>query len=246
MTLAEISALILVGGLGTRLRTVVSDRAKPLAEVQGRPFICFLLDQLADAGLKRAVLCTGYLGERVQKALGMNHGPLALEYSQEPVPLGTAGAFRHALSKINSHTVLAMNGDSYLGMDLQAFATWHAQHHDQASLALVEAEDTTCFGQVELDADNRIRSFREKSNSTGAGWINGGIYLIPRTMLHEMPDRCPLSIERDVFPTWTGRLWGYKVAGPFIDIGTPESYAQAAAFFLLNNRSSMKEPRRRT
>ena len=118
--------MILAGGFGTRLRSVVSDRPKVLAEVGGRPFLEYLLDQLVAEDVKSVVLCTGYLGEQVQRRLGTHYRTLALQYSREPQPLGTGGALRLALPMLDTDPVLVMNGDSYCDTRLDAFANWHA------------------------------------------------------------------------------------------------------------------------
>lgn len=229
--LGGLSALILAGGLGTRLRPVLSDRPKPMAQVAARPFITFLLDQLVEAGVRHAVLCTGFLGEEVRRHLGSSYGTLELEYSQESEPMGTAGALYLALPRSRSKTVLAMNGDSFLGMDLQAFWTWHESHRSEASLALTEMADTRRYGRVMLGPSGRILAFEEKAASVGPGWINAGIYIMGMDLLQALPERRPLSLEQDAFPAWIGRLHGFPASGPFLDIGTPESYASAEAFF---------------
>jgi NDP-sugar pyrophosphorylase family protein len=131
-----VTAAILAGGLGTRLRSVVADRPKVLAEVRGRPFLSFLLDQLAAAGVRYVVLCTGYRGEQVQAAFGNSYGGLRLAYSQEPSPLGTAGALRWALPLCESDVVLALNGDSFCDADLPAFWDWRCARGAEATLLL--------------------------------------------------------------------------------------------------------------
>lgn len=225
------TALILVGGLGTRLRSVVSDRPKPLAAVAGRPFVCRILDQVAEAGLKEVVLCTGHLGEHVREALGTRHGPLALRYSQETTPLGTAGALRLAEPLAEGHTVLALNGDSYFGLPLEAYLDWHWRLGLDRSLVIRRVEDGSRYGRVEADDQGRVTSFREKSEGPGPCWINAGLYLIDRTALRSLPPDRALSLEREILPGWLGRLRAFRADGPFLDIGTPESLASAEGFF---------------
>src|SRR2546426_1458133 len=118
--LEQLTAAILVGGLGTRLRAVVADRQKVLAPVAGRPFLEQLLDQLTAAGLKRVVLCTGHKAEQVEQTIGREYRGMSIGYSREPEPLGTAGAFRQALSLLDTDPVLACNGDSFCEVDLLA------------------------------------------------------------------------------------------------------------------------------
>ena len=226
-----ISALVLAGGLGTRLRSVVGDRPKVLAPVAGRRFLAYLLHQLADAGFEDVVLCTGYMGDQVRDAFGKRFRKLNLLYSQEEQPLGTAGALRHALSLIPSETVAVLNGDSYCQADLAEFLSWHHDKRADASILLTEMPDTARFGAVETDSGDRIHRFGEK-NTAGPGWINAGIYAISKRLLAGIPDGVAVSIERECFPQWMGNgLYGCRGGGRFLDIGTPESFAEAQRFF---------------
>ncbi|MBI1924859.1 nucleotidyltransferase family protein [Candidatus Poribacteria bacterium] len=233
--LANVTAAILAGGLGTRLRSVVADRPKVLAEIQGRPFLAYLLDQLAVAGVRDVVLCTGYMGEQVQAMFGDSYGCLRLVYSQESSPLGTAGALRLALPLFKSTSVLVMNGDSFCETDLKAFWTWHCARDAEATLLLTQMPDTRRYGRVHLDADGLVSRFDEKNDKRGCGWINAGIYLIHHRLLLTIPKSGAVSLEREVFPAWIERgLYGYPSEGRFLDIGTPEAYAIAERFFALN------------
>ncbi len=162
-TLHDLTVVILAGGLGTRLRSVVTDRPKPLAEVDGRPFVTYLLDQVAVAGLQRIVLCTGYRGEQVAATLKTRYNDLSLYYSQEIQPLGTAGALRLALPFLTSETILVMNGDSICECDLAAFWKWHTSHQSVISLMLTQVSDISRYGQVELDDHHAVIQFTEKS-----------------------------------------------------------------------------------
>lgn len=229
---AEVPVAILAGGLGTRLREVVGEQPKVLAEIDGRPFVTFLLDQLAAAGFRHVVLCTGFRGEAVEAALGAAHGPLRLAYSREPAPLGTAGALRLALPALTADVALVMNGDSYCGADLAAALHAHQARGSQATLVLVEVADTSRYGRVELGEGDAICRFVEKQASGGTGWINAGIYLLARSRLAAIPPGVALSLEREVFPRWVGEgLVGLRTHAAFLDIGTPASYAAASAFF---------------
>lgn len=232
MELSGITAAILAGGLGTRLRSKVSDRPKVLAEVGARLFLAYLLDQLAAAGCRTAVLCTGYLGAQVERAFGKNYGPLRLVYSQEQMPLGTGGALRLALSHLESDPVLVMNGDSYCDLDVEAFWHWHLRQQVAASIALARVGRSERYGRVKIGADARVTDFAEKQDGAGAGWINAGIYLLSQEVMQLIPQGAGNSLEKDVFPDWVGRgLSGYMSLGRFIDIGTPEDFAAAESFF---------------
>jgi D-glycero-alpha-D-manno-heptose 1-phosphate guanylyltransferase len=231
---AVIDAAILAGGLGSRLRPAVDDRPKVLASVAGRPFLSYVLDQVATAGVSTVVLCTGYLGEQVEATFGDRYGGLRLCYSREPEPRGTAGALQLALPLLHSDPVLVLNGDSYCEAALNDFACWHlARAGSRAgSLLLTWVDDTARYGSVDVDTSDAIVSFREKGGQAIPGWINAGVYLLSRSVLMSIPAERAVSIERDIFPAWIGRgLSAYRAKAPFIDIGTPRSYAQADAFF---------------
>ena len=232
MGLSDITAAILVGGLGTRLRTVVSDRPKVLASVRGRPFLAFLLDQLVEARVRDVVLCVGYKAEQVREVFGAGYKTLLLAYSFEPEPMGTAGALRMAIRLFTSSPVLVMNGDSYCDADLNAFRAWHDARRLQrlASIDLGPGNRP-----VRTSPDRRlghVTCFEEKGGVAGPGWINAGIYLIDRDLLQSIPAGRSVSLEREVFPGWIGRnLHGFSSPGKFLDIGTPESYALTDGFF---------------
>jgi NDP-sugar pyrophosphorylase family protein len=231
-SMSELTAAILVGGFGTRLRPVVADRPKVLAEVQGRPFLAYLLDQIADAGLRSVVLCTGYMGDQVQAVFGDTYGGLHVTYSREMSPLGTAGALRLALPLLASDPVLIMNGDSFCDTDLQAFWRWHGARGAEAALLLHKTGDTRRYGRVRVNAEGRVLSFEEKSDNGGAGWMNAGIYMLSRRLLLTIPMGRAVSLEREMFPAWIEQgLDGYRSTGRFVDIGTPEAYATTEQFF---------------
>lgn len=230
--LSQVSALVLAGGLGSRLRPVVADVPKVLAPVRGRPYLAWLLDQLADAGITHVVLCTGYRGDLVQAAFGNRYRTLSLDYSQEESPLGTGGALRLALPLARSATILAMNGDSYCDVDLPTYYGRHSAGNLQGSLLLTEVADTSRYGRVEVAPDGRIAGFQEKGAAQGRGWINAGVYLLSTDWLGELPTDQPISLERDLLPCWIPRgLGSFACPGRFIDIGTPESFAATEAFF---------------
>jgi phosphoheptose isomerase len=230
--LPSATGVVLAGGFGTRLRPALCDRPKVLAEVNGRPFLFILLDQLADAGVCRIVVCTGHLGDQVRAAVGDTHRGVPVVYSHETSPLGTGGAVRQAFVNFPDELFLVVNGDSYVAADLGEFRRVHQANGQPGSLLLTWVDDSARFGTVETAADGRILRFMEKRGIAEPGWINGGMYLLSRALLETLPPEAPLSIERDVFPDWVQRgLGGYCVRAPFIDIGTPESLASAAAFF---------------
>jgi NDP-sugar pyrophosphorylase family protein len=229
----DVCGAILAGGFGTRLRPVVADRPKVLAPVLGRPFLAYLLAQLADAGVPESVLLTGYLAEQVEAECGAAFADMRLAYSVETSARGTAGALRHATPYLTRPLVLVLNGDSYCDLALAAFFAQHVRSGAACSVALTEVPDVARFGKVTLGDGRRIARFEEKSASGGRGWINAGVYLLARSLLEEIPSGGAVSLERELFPRWAaeGRCHGFPTAGRFLDIGTPESYARAEAFF---------------
>ncbi len=231
--ISRTDAMILAGGLGTRLRSVVADRPKVLAPVVGRPFLTYLLDQFDETGLERVVLCTGHLGEQVESAFGLEHGSLSLSYSRELRPLGTGGALKLALPLTNSQTILIANGDSYCGADFHALLDFHRRCGARATVLLTEVHDVSRYGCVRTDTGGAVLGFGEKSGESGPGRINAGIYMIERDLLDEIPAEVPISLERDLFPSWIGRgFHGFEGSGRFLDIGTEKSFAAAQNFFM--------------
>jgi D-glycero-alpha-D-manno-heptose 1-phosphate guanylyltransferase len=232
MSLSDITAAILVGGLGTRLRSVLPDLPKPLAEVNGRPFLSYLLDQLDAANIREVVFCTGYRAEQIETTFGNHYKRASLRYSQEPMSLGTGGALRLALPLLNSDPVLVMNGDSMCRCDLQAFLNWHLSKQAEAALLLAQVNDVSRFGRVNVNDEGVVTEFIEKDPSnTAPGWINAGIYLLSQKLISQIPPEQPVSLEREVFPNWIGHgLYAYQGTTHFIDIGTPESYQLASHF----------------
>lgn len=227
-------AAILVGGLGTRLAAVVSDRPKPLAEVGGRPFLDRLFEQLAAAGVPEAVLLTGHMGDRVEARYGAAHGAVAVRYSHEETPMGTGGALRLALSHLATPTVLLLNGDSFVDVDVRALLADHAKRPGpSATMTLVHVPDASRYGRVEIDPERAVTSFVEKGGDASPGWINAGVTAIDRSLIEALPEGQPLSLERDAMPGWAAarQLFGFPTEGRFIDIGTPTSYAESQTFF---------------
>lgn len=226
------TVLILAGGLGTRLRSVVSDRPKVLAPVAGRPFLSYWLESLALQGFRDTVLCTGHLSEQVEACFGQSWGTLSLSYSAEKTPLGTGGALRLALPLIRTQDVLILNGDSFCEVDLAQFWKEQSQRRASAGMVLHYASDSRRYGRVTLSPEGRLDNFLEKSDICRAGWINAGVYLLPRAWIESIPPDAPVSLERDLLPKWLmNGIHGFPSAGRFIDIGLPETLAQAEEFF---------------
>jgi NDP-sugar pyrophosphorylase family protein len=227
-----LDAIILCGGRGTRLASVIADVPKPLAPVSERPFLAYLLAYLARSGAVRsATLAVHHLGDRIASYYAGHAAPFPLRIVRETEPLGTGGAIMNCLGSVDGPTFLCFNGDSICGGDLAALVAMHRSSGPGLTLGLVEVPDTSRYGSAICDASGRIVEFAEKANSSGAGLINAGIYVIDREMLSPWNGEA-LSMERDILPHAVrgGRVRGMRLAGPFIDIGLPETYAAAADF----------------
>lgn len=240
--LRDVTAAVLAGGLGTRLRPVLGERPKVLAPVGGRPFLSYLLERLAAAGIERAVLCTGHRGDEVEACFGDRHAGLELVYSRESAPLGTGGALRHALAGLASESVLVVNGDSLIEADLGDLWECHRRNDAEVTMLLVEVPDARRYGTVRADDAGRVHGFEEKRAVRAAGWINAGVYLIRRERLAGIPAGRAVSLERELLPAWlSGRVYALRTRARFLDIGTPESFAEAER--LLETASRRRERR---
>jgi NDP-sugar pyrophosphorylase family protein len=224
-------SVVLVGGRGTRLRPAVADRPKPLASVAGRPFLDWILESLARQGVARVVLSAGYGAGHIESyAAASRIRGLEIRVVREEVPLGTGGGLRRALDAVETRDVLVLNGDSFCAADFGALVERRARQRARGVMLLTHVDDVSRYGSVEIDRDDAILAFREKSSVRGSGLINAGVYLLERDAVAEFEPERPISLEHEVFPSWVGRgFYGLVSDGPFIDIGTPESYAFADA-----------------
>ena len=226
------TALILAGGLGTRLRTVVDDLPKPLAPVNGKPFLHYILHSLAAQQVERCVLSIGYKAELIQQVFGNQYAGLRIDYVVEQQPLGTGGALRLAAQQIDDAFCL-LNGDTLAELSLQSLAAFHQQHQSDITLSLASVNDLSRYGSVMLDAGSRVTGFAEKQPQGGSGLINAGVYCIARHALHRMPPPGDtFSLER-FLEKHTNELaiFGTINTGYFIDIGIPEDYLRAQQEF---------------
>lgn len=204
-----------------------------MAEVAGRPFITFLLDQLLRFGFQRAVLCVGHLGELVPPILGEKYGALELHYSFEHTPLGTAGALRNAAGLVREQDVLAMNGDSFCDLDLRTLEQIHRKYSATATMSVLHRVDRGRSGALSVDATGRVVRFDSRPTGPTPGLINAGIYMLRRDALDAIPSNRAVSLEEETFPGMVerGELFAWQVETRFIDIGTPDSHRAAQSFF---------------
>lgn len=219
-------ACILVGGLGTRLRSVLPDLPKPMAPIGTQPFLHHLIAHLHRWGITDVVLLTGYKHEVIERYFGHSYLGSTIAYSVEHTPLGTAGAVRNALDSIASDQLIVINGDTFFPCDLQLLMQFHAQKGAECTIGLKMLEDCSRYGTVEFSDDYRVTRFAEKDVCGGAGFINAGVYVFRTAFVARIPSDRPVSMETEVLPA---ALRGYALplAAPFIDIGVPEDYARA-------------------
>lgn len=233
-TPADVTALILCGGRGTRIQPAIGGLPKSLALVAGYPYLHHLMSYLADQGLANVVLCVGYGADRVASYCedGSRWG-IRIRYSVEDRPLGTAGAIKHAQKFIASDPFLVLNGDSLIRADLASLLRLHKNKGALITLALTQVPDQTRFGSAVVADDGSISSFLEKGQH-GPGFINAGIYSMNHRVLEAIPSGVSTSLELDVLPNFTGQgMYGLQVTGSFVDIGTPEAYLDAQVLMSL-------------
>jgi D-glycero-alpha-D-manno-heptose 1-phosphate guanylyltransferase len=218
-------AVVLAGGRGERLRSVVSEVPKPLAPVNGRPFLAHLLDRLERQGIDRVVLAVGYLQDQIVGAFGDRHGKLRIDYAIEDAPLGTGGGLRQALSMVDEFPAFALNGDTILELDYGAMRRAHDAAGAKLTIALRRVHDASRYGAAVVEEGRLVRF--ESGGAAKPGLINAGVYLFAENLLAAEPER--FSFERDFLEARAATLkpLAFETAGYFIDIGVPEDYARA-------------------
>jgi len=220
-------AVVLAGGLGTRLRPVVSEVPKPMAPVKGRPFLELLLEYWIGQGVRRFVLSVGYLAERITGHFGERWGGAEIDYAVEPSALGTGGGLRLAAGKAKTTDILVINGDTYFAVPLQELKELHVAQKADWTFSLFRSDDGKRYQGIGLEPDGRLSAL--------AGELaNGGVYLMKRTKLETAPWRPGqrFSLESDLLPHamrsgW--RVYGRPFDRPFVDIGVPQDYQGAGA-----------------
>jgi D-glycero-alpha-D-manno-heptose 1-phosphate guanylyltransferase len=230
-------AIVLAGGLGTRLRGVVPDLPKPMAPVAGRPFLAWVLDRLVESGFESAVLAVGYRHEAIHEHFGDDYRGMALRYSVESTPLGTGGAIRLADEHVSAYPVFVLNGDTFLELDYRAMLDAHQRARASLSVAVCRVADVGRYGALEIEND-RIHGFLEKGGD-GPGLINAGVYLLAAEVLQQIPVGQPFSFEQQLLvPRVTEiRPLAFRTEGRFIDIGIPEDFERAQQMFAAKDRA---------
>ncbi|MBI3551254.1 MAG: NTP transferase domain-containing protein [Elusimicrobia bacterium] len=221
MSPAQTDAIVLCGGLGTRLGAAAGDAPKPMALVGGKPFLDILVEWAAAAGARRFIFCTGYKAGVVRAHFKPRAGREYL-FSEEKEPLGTGGALKLCEGLRKSETALVLNGDSYCAVDLKAFLEFHDERRGAATVALAQAGGRTDGGFVSLNDDGRITTFAEK-DPKGGSWLNAGLLALGPRVFAALPAAGPCSLEREILPALLKEgLYGFTTSAPLYDIGTPE------------------------
>jgi len=241
MRTKEVDVVLLCGGLGKRLRSLISDRPKSMALISGRPFLDIIIDYVVGFGFRRIILAIGYMADIIKQAYEKKRESYEIIFSEEKELLGTAGALKHAESLIKSPVFLVMNGDSLCKFDLNDFLNFHFSKNAMVSLALASGQgtkdvalamrsQTTALwpvGVARIDKAGRIREFSEKKEEVNEqDLVNAGIYLFNAQVLTLIPENINFSLEKDLFPV-LDKCYGYITNNTLIDIGTPEGYQRA-------------------
>jgi D-glycero-alpha-D-manno-heptose 1-phosphate guanylyltransferase len=229
--LAVIEAIVLAGGQGTRLRALVRDLPKPMADIAGRPFLWWLLTRLNQQGIGRVILSVGYRYEAIQDYFGNAFDGIEISYAIETEPLGTGGAMRFALEKAREPQVIVWNGDTYVDLDVQELINKFAFAGIDLAVAVTHVNDVSRYGVVVIEEKgNKITGFGENTGSV-PGYINVGVYCLRRDLFTKYSAPAKFSFERDFLPKELGAIRPVALKGvrTFIDIGVPEDYALAQA-----------------
>lgn len=223
-------AIILAGGLGTRLRSVVPGLPKCMAPVNGIPFIAYVIHYLQEQGIKKFVFALGYKSEAFGFFLRNTLSSADYLLSVENEPLGTGGAIRLACRKVMNENIVVANGDTLFRVDIPALSVFHHKQKADCTIALKPMKAFSRYGAISLNKDFSVKSFEEKQYCAG-GYINGGVYAlhVPAFLDKQFPDK--FSFEQEYLERFCkyGKIFGIAEDAYFIDIGIPEDYKRAAA-----------------
>lgn len=219
-------AIILAGGLGTRLRASVKDIPKPMAPVAGKPFLEYLLLYLRRSKITDIVLSVGYKKDVIRSYFGDGSSfGIRISYSEENEPLGTGGALKQSISKSDDSHFIVMNGDSFFNIPFADLLQYHGDKPGLITMGLAFVQDRSRYGVVAINtADGRIKSFQKDGMET-SGLINSGVYVVNRDIVKYIPDG-PVSLEANVLPLLKNDrlLYGKAFDAFFLDIGIPKDY----------------------
>ena len=224
-------AIILAGGFGTRLQSVVSSVPKPMAPVQNRPFLEYILDYLKKYDITDVVISVGYLHDVIINHFGHSYSNINITYAIEDHPLGTGGGIKFAASKLNEDVAVVLNGDSFFDINLHKLFSFYSNNNADIVLSLKYMRNVSRYGCVDLDDMNRVVDFHEKGQIVENGFINGGIYIFNREILDECSD--VFSFEKDFLEKKSSlKIMGIPFNDSFIDIGIPEDYQKIQTWHL--------------
>jgi D-glycero-alpha-D-manno-heptose 1-phosphate guanylyltransferase len=224
----NIPALILAGGMGTRLKNIITDVPKPMAPVNNKPFLEHLIKYVSAYDINRFILSVGYKKESIIRHFGLNYGNSKIIYAPEEKPLGTGGALKNALNFFSDERFLVLNGDTWFAMNYTVFLGKTLQF--PFAMAIRKETNKNRYGSVVIDDKFRVTGFYEKNEACASDWMNAGVYLFDRfELLRHFPDDEAFSLEKDILPNMarSGDLFGIPMEGDFIDIGIPEDYERA-------------------
>lgn len=231
-------AIVLAGGLGTRLQSTVPDLPKPLAPVAGRPFLEHQLDYWEREGVRHCVLAVSHMADKIQKHFSNAYDAVEIDYSVEPTPLGTGGALLLALEKLRDkqESFVVLNGDTFCEAKLEQLLTFHRAKQADFTMVLQQVEQNDRYSGVELDEVGKITNIlsrpKGEKDRQAKILVNGGVYMAKPSIFSELLGaKGPLSLEDEVIPNWIEQkkaVYGFISTGRFIDIGVPEDYAAAA------------------
>lgn len=228
MDISELDVVLLCGGLGTRLRSITNEFPKVMVEVEGEPFLNFVIRHLKTQGVERIILCTGYQALVVENYYRKNDFEIVIDYSREETPLGTGGAIKNAQDIIDSEEFFVLNGDCFCPVELKAMLKFHSQKKALATIAAHKIGIADEFGTIELKEDKRIASFKEKMKGAVNQYANAGVYCFNKEVFNLFPDKDKFSLEEDVFPhIIKGRVYAFLTDKEFLDIGTPDRLQKA-------------------
>lgn len=231
--MTDVDAVILVGGLGTRLRPLTLSAPKPMLPTAGVPFLTHLIARAREAGVRHVVLGTSYRAGVFESHFGDGAGlGVELDYVFETEPLGTGGGIRNVADALRGDTVLVFNGDNLIGVDLGAFLAAHQSTGADVTLCLHRVPDARPYGCVATDPDGRVTAFREKDPKPVTDQINAGLYAFRRPVIDTIPTGRPVSVERETFPGLLeagAKIMGVVNDGYWRDFGTPADFVAGSA-----------------
>jgi len=225
-------AIILAGGLGTRLRSVVQDLPKPMAAINGKPFLHYLFLYLTRQHIQEAILCVGYKSNAIESYFGDKYLDVKITYSREEEPLGTGGAIQQAFKQVKSKAFV-LNGDTFFDIELSALMHFAEEKNADLAIALKPMQGFDRYGAVRTEEDGKISAFDEK-RWVEKGWINGGIYFMDKSVFSDTQCLAKFSFEKEILEQSVAQkmFYGKAFEQYFIDIGIPEDYARSQHDFV--------------